>query len=167
MDQIKLNQLFISELKSEAAKTRRILKAVPYDKPMWKPHEKSMELGALTQHLVDMVRWVSLTLTTDELDFKKGYPAIPPFTNADDMIASLDALVDQALKDLEGADNTCLLGEWTLRSGDHVFFTRSRYDAIRDMVFNHIAHHRAQLGVYLRMLDVKLPGVYGPTADDK
>lgn len=162
-----INQPFIAELKYEAEKTKKMLAAIPYDKATWKPHPKSMELGKLALHVVDMTRWASVIVTSDELDFQKPYFEMPAFDNAAALSAKLDSFVAQAVSDLEKADDACMNGNWSLRNGDHVFFTLPRHHVLRDMVFNHIIHHRAQLGVYLRLLDGKVPGMYGPSADDK
>lgn len=161
-----INQPFIAEVKYEAEKTKKMLAVVPFDKATWKPHPKSMELGKLTLHVVDMVRWASVVTTSDELDFQKPYMEMPAFDNSTALSAELDKYVAQAVKDLEQADDACMNGNWSLRNGEHIFFTLPRHLVLRDMVFNHIIHHRAQLSVYLRLLDVKIPGMYGPSADE-
>ncbi len=162
-----INLSFMAELKYEAEKTKKLLAVIPFDKPDWKPHPKSMALGKLAVHVVDMTRWVSVVVTSDELDFQKPYFDMPAFDNAAALSAALDSFVAQAVKDLEKADDACMNGNWSLRNGEHIFFTMPRHLVLRDMVFNHIIHHRAQLSVYLRLLDVKIPGMYGPSADEK
>lgn len=161
-----INQPFIAELKYEAEKTKKMLAVIPFDKADWKPHPKSMALGKLALHVVDMTRWASVVVTSDELDFQKPYFEMPAFDNAANLSVALDAFVAQAMQDLGKADDAYMNGNWSLRNGEHIFFTLPRHLVLRDMVFNHIIHHRAQLSVYLRLLDVKIPGMYGPSADE-
>lgn len=161
-----INRSFIAELKSEAAKTRALLSRVPVDNPAWKPHEKSMELQRLARHVAEIPNWCTYTLMAEELDLSKNHEPSPPLTTAAALVAEMDKHVAAALKELESADDEKLAGNWTLRSGDQIFFTLPRKVVLREMVFNHLIHHRAQLGVYLRMLNVPLPPMYGPTADE-
>ena len=158
---------FANELKHEAASTRKMLECVPLDKLTWKPHEKSTELGKLAKHTASLSSWVSRALTTDELDFAKGRPApAPDFTTTAELLAILDTNVAQALKDLENTSNETFMQLWTLRQGEKVYMTMPKAAVIRHMALNHAVHHRGQLSVYLRLLDVAVPGMYGPTADE-
>ena len=161
-----INQPFLAELQYEAAKTRKILSIVPVDNPTWKPHEKSMELQRLARHVAELPQWATVTIKSDELDFAKGYASAPPLTTAAALVAEFDRLVAEAEKALQEADDAHLNAPWTLRNGDKIFFTLPRHIVLRDMVFNHLVHHRAQLGVYLRLLNIPIPGMYGPTADE-
>jgi uncharacterized damage-inducible protein DinB len=163
---MQLKELFLQELELEAKKTRILLSRVPSNKPDFKPHPKSMELQRLARHIAELPRWATVTLTTPELDFAKGYTPSPPFTTAEALIIEFDSRLGEARSALEQSSDEDLLAPWTMRNGDHVFFTRARHLVIRDMVFSHLIHHRAQLGVYLRLLDVPLPQLYGPTADE-
>ncbi len=161
-----INLSFLEELKNESAKTRKLLSRVPVDNPTWKPHEKSMELQRLARHVAELPSWCSIVITTPELDFAKPYEQSPPLTSAEALVAEFDKNVERAGKALEATNDEHLMGNWSLRNEDHIFFTLPRHEVLRDMVFNHLVHHRAQLGVYLRMLNIPLPGMYGPTADE-
>jgi uncharacterized damage-inducible protein DinB len=159
-------QAFLAELQHEAASTRKILALVPEDRADWTPHAKSFTLGKLALHTADMHRWIGMTIRETELDFAKGGPP-PTFTTTAALVAMLDALVADASAALAGASDASLQEPWTLRAGPQVFFTMPRVQVLRSMVFNHIIHHRAQLSVYLRLLDIPIPGLYGPSADEK
>ncbi len=162
-----INESFLAELRQEAKKTRNLLSRVPVDQATWKPHEKSMELQRLARHVAELPGWCTVTITTDELDFSKPYDPSPPLTTAAALVAEFDKNVEGAEKALQTADDDLLKGKWSLRNGDHIFFTLPRHVVLRDMVFNHLVHHRAQLGVYLRLLNIPLPSMYGPTADEQ
>jgi uncharacterized damage-inducible protein DinB len=159
-------QTFIAELKQEAATTRRMLERVPLDKADWKPHEKSMTLARLAGHVAEMPYWLSLSVVLDELDFAKFKyePVIPKTT--DELLTYFDSCVKKAEEDLAGCSDEAIMQNWTMRAGDRIYFTMPRAFVLRGMNFNHLIHHRAQLGVYLRLLDVPVPPVYGPTADE-
>lgn len=155
----------ISELQHEAATTRKVLERIPAETFGWKPHEKSMTMGQLSAHVADMFGWFSATLESDELDFAAGYDQPNPATT-EELTALLDKNVAAAIGSLEKTDDETFMQNWTLRSGEQVFFTMMRVQVLRGMVMNHIIHHRGQLSVYLRMNDLPLPGMYGPSADE-
>ncbi len=161
-----MNHSFLAELEHEAANTRKVLALVPADKADYKPHAKSFSLGKLAAHVADMHGWVVITVNTTELDFAKGYE-IPPFTTPEDLTARLDAHVAEGKAALAATNDAALAETWTLRAGEHVLLSMPRMQCLRSMVFNHIVHHRAQLTVYLRMLDIPIPGLYGPSADEQ
>ena len=156
----------MAELRQEAAATGKMLSRVPCDLNTWKPHEKSMALGNLAAHVSELSGWVTIIVTTDELDFaKREYkPFIAP--TAEELVSHHDKHVSEALAALEGASDADLDKPWTLRSGDHVIFTMPKKVAMRTFALNHMVHHRGQLSVYLRLLDVPVPGMYGPSKDD-
>lgn len=160
-----LNQPLLGEFKHEAATTRKILALVPLDKADWKPHEKSMSLGSLANHVADMLTWTAVTLDKNGIDFATDYEPIAPKTTTEALLAYFDANVADAIAVLEAATDDKFAEMWTMRNGEQVYFTMSKGVTVRQFVFNHVVHHRAQLGVYLRMLDVPLPSSYGPTAD--
>ncbi len=160
-----LNQPLLGEFKHEAATTRKILALVPLDKADWKPHEKSMSLGSLANHVADMLTWTAVTLNKNGIDFATDYEPIAPKTTTEDLLAYFDANVADAIAVLEAATDDKFAEMWTMRNGEQVYFTMPKGVTVRQFVFNHVVHHRAQLGVYLRMLDVPLPSSYGPTAD--
>lgn len=155
-----------AELAQESKATRRMLAAIPDDKLDWQPHEKSMPLGRLAGHLVEMAGWAP-TLLGEELDFAAGdfSPWIPESTAQ--LLEKLDENVAGFDRDLDGVEDEALFGTWTMRNGEQILVQMPRLAAFRTFVLNHIVHHRAQLGVYLRLLDVPVPSTYGPSADDQ
>ena len=160
------NHELIAELQMEGASTRRVLERVPMDKLDWQPHAKSMTLGRLATHVAEIPAWVTRIMTKDEVDFTKmDYKPSSPATN-EELAAINSAVVAEAVSSLENATDEDFDKMWTLRNGEHVIFTLPRKVAVRSVAMSHNYHHRAQLGVYLRLLDVPVPGVYGPTADD-
>jgi uncharacterized damage-inducible protein DinB len=159
----------LPELDQEIATTRRLLERVPEDKADWKPHPKSMDLGYLALHIGTIPQWATATVGLSELDFsdpvsRETYtPA--PFSTTADLLERFDKLAAEARATLASASDDDLSVPWTLRSGDEIYFTMPRIEALRTWVFNHMIHHRGQLSVYLRLLDVPLPSIYGPSAD--
>lgn len=154
------------EFEYEMANTRKLLEVIPMDKADWKPHEKSFSLGRLTTHVAEIPGWLTMTLNTEGLDFSKG--DYKPFatTSSEELLAFFDKNVAEAKASLEKATDEDFMQNWTMRNGDQVYFTMSKIAVVRTWALNHLYHHRAQLTVYLRLLDVKFPGMYGPTADD-
>ncbi len=163
---MKFATAFLNELKNEVSTTRKMLALVPMDKLSWKPHEKSMPIETLAKHLADLPTWVGVTLNHEELDFAKPYPKSPAFTTTAELLAQFDKNVVEATKILESAKEEDFRKNWTMRHGEKIFFTMPKVAVLRTFVFNHSVHHRAQLGVYLRMLNIPIPGTYGPSADD-
>jgi uncharacterized damage-inducible protein DinB len=162
-----MNHVFLAELENEVANTRRVLSLVPSDKGDFKPHPKSFSLGNLAVHVAEMHNWVPVTVNSTELDFAKFEYKPAPFTSADELLARLDKYVEEGKQALAATNDDALGENWTLRAGEQVFFTMPRAACLRSMVFNHIVHHRAQLTVYLRLLDIPVPGLYGPSADEQ
>lgn len=163
---MELYSLFKKELKEEITATEKMLSRVPADKLDWKPHEKSMAMKVLAGHIAELPGWIAMALTTDGLDFAKGdyKPAI--VNEPGDLLNILNESADKAFKQLT-PENECKMHEdWILRNGDHILKSYTRAETIR-MALNQIVHHRAQLGVYLRLLNIPIPGSYGPSADEK
>jgi uncharacterized damage-inducible protein DinB len=158
-------EAFLAELKNEAIVTRRILEVVPLEKGDWKPHEKSMTLIRLASHVASLPEWITTVVKTDKLDFATSdfKPFIP--SSKEDLLQHHDKNVASAEAALQSMGEEALAKGWTLRSGDITYFTQCKHEVLRGTCFNHLVHHRAQLGVYLRLLDVALPPSYGPTAD--
>ncbi|WP_025145426.1 DinB family protein [Pedobacter jeongneungensis] len=163
MDVIKL---LLKELADEFNTTKKFLAIVPADKFDWAPHEKSMKMKSLAVHIADLPRWVSLALTTDGLDFETAPYTEPPVENADDLVKILEENYAAGKADLEKATEENLNGRWILSMGKQVLADYSKYETIRHSL-NQTSHHRAQLGVYLRLLNIPIPGSYGPSADDQ
>ena len=159
--------LFARELEREFRGTRKMLEAVPFEHMGWSPHEKSMKLGRLAVHIAEMPVWIKMTLLTAELDFAAN--AFDPFVpiDRDSLLAFYDANCAELNAALAECDDARLNEMWTMRQGDKIFFTKQKYDVVRMDCMNHLYHHRGQLSVYLRLLNVAVPGVYGPTADEK
>jgi uncharacterized damage-inducible protein DinB len=163
MDIIKL---LLTELESEALTTRKFLALVPLEKADWAPHEKSMKMKALATHIAELPAWIKLALTTKELDFATSpYEPVPIETN-DDLLSLLEKSIKEAKDSLTEAKEEDFNERWLLRSGETIHADMSVYEMIR-VSFSQTTHHRAQLGVYFRLLDIPLPGSYGPTADDQ
>lgn len=152
------------ELKLEAAVTRRYLASVPFNKLDFQPHEKSETLGRLAVHVAEILSWWEACLKHDELDFIDFEPE--EFTHVDDLLHYFDRLLATALNALQTAKLTDFDALWSMRYGDEVHFTLPKKQVLRIFCMNHLVHHRAQLGVYLRLLDVSVPAAYGPSADD-
>lgn len=159
-------QSMLPEFDHEFATLRKILERVPDGKNDFAPHAKSMKMGQLAGHLAELPGWVNATVEQDELDFAKmAYkPFIP--ANTAELVAALDKALEKARPALAGTSDADMMKPWTLRQGEQVFFTMPKVAVLRSFVMNHMIHHRAQLGVYLRMNDVPLPGSYGPSADE-
>jgi len=155
-----LKQQFIDE----AVTTRKMLSRVPGDQYDYKPHERSMVMKSLVTHIADLPGWIHLTLTTDELDFQKAYE-MPEITNNKDLLTYFDKRYNDGLSVLVAEKEKVLNEPWTLRNGETIYATQPKVDVLR-MAISQQIHHRAQLGVYLRLLNVPIPGSYGPSADE-
>jgi uncharacterized damage-inducible protein DinB len=162
-----LNHAFSSELQQEGASTKKMLERVPAEHFSWKPHEKSYSLGVLATHIAELPTWVGYTLKADELDFlTMNYTPSEVNTSAD-LMKLFEKNLEQAKEDFKDTADEKFMENWTLRRGEQVYFTMPKIAVLRSFVLNHIIHHRAQLSVYLRLLDIPVPGMYGPTADEK
>lgn len=159
-------EAFLKELEQESVGTRKILTLIPADKADWKPHTKSMTMKALATHIADIPRWISLGLFTDELDFSKSPYSPKDCNTAEEYVAYFNENVEQAKADLFKSQDAVLEETWTLRHGEMILMQMSKLETVRH-AYCQMVHHRAQLGVYLRLLDIPIPGVYGPSADDQ
>lgn len=161
-----LNEAFIAEIENEAKATRRLLERVPLDKSDWKPHEKSMTLGRLASHVAEIPGWVAVSLDQDELDFAKmDYKPKIAKTNAE-LLEIFEENHKKAIDALKRANDAEFMKPWTLRNGEQVYMTLPKAAVVRSFAISHQIHHRGQLSVYMRLNDVALPGIYGPTADE-
>jgi uncharacterized damage-inducible protein DinB len=164
-----MTEWFLAELESEAGKSRRVLEQVPIDKRDWKPHEKSMGLGYLSDLVANIPSWVGMVVTLDELDIapKDGPKHTPAaVTTTEELIAVLDKAVASAREALRTTSDAHLATPWRLLAGGQLALEQPRHHVIRD-TFLHSAHHRGQMTVYLRLLEKTVPSTYGPTADDR
>jgi uncharacterized damage-inducible protein DinB len=165
---MQFNKSLLSEFLHEAENTRKLLAAVPMHQADWKPHDKSMSIGELAIHIADLPNWLLVTLDQEELDFAKEAPVQKRAGNTEELLAIHDAAIEKARVSLSAAeDNQRFMETWTMRNGEQVFMSIKKIGAIRGWVFNHIYHHRGQLTVYLRLLGTAVPGMYGPTADER
>ena len=156
----------IGELQHEAATTRKILERIPAEKFDYKPHEKSMTMGRLAVHVAEMTGWAIEIANKTELDFATmDYKPFEPQTT-EELVGFLDKLVAEATEALKTVSDEAMMENWSLRNGETIYFTMPRIQTLRSMVFNHIVHHRGQLSVYLRLNDIPVPEIYGPSADE-
>jgi len=166
---MKMTEFFLAQLEAEAAVTRPVLERVPEGRPDWKPHEKSMPLGYLAALVARLPSWIGMTIKQDELDLRPqgGSPYTPQVVaTSRELVQVLDESVAEARAALRGTTDEQLMTTWRLLVAGHVVSEDPRYVVIRSAVFNHLAHHRGQLTVYLRLNDVPVPPIYGPTADE-
>jgi uncharacterized damage-inducible protein DinB len=162
-----LSKLFIEEFKEEAVATRALLAVVPLDKGDWKPHTKSFALAPLAIHVAQIMGWAKETITQDVLDFAAMGERPKDPSTTEELLALFDKNFAASMEVLENVNDSEFDRDWTMRAGDQVYFTLPKGKVYRTWCLNHLYHHRAQLGVYLRMLDVSLPGTYGPSADQQ
>ncbi|MPR31974.1 DinB family protein [Cytophagaceae bacterium SJW1-29] len=157
-------EAFQKELADESKETHRMLAIVPADKMDWQPHPKSMTIKALSTHLADIASWISAILDQDEWDLAKAEEPVD-CKNAEDLLKKFDKGLSRSQEALSHASDAVLQKRWLLRAGDDVYLDIEKWEAIRH-AFGQNAHHRAQLGVFLRLLDIPIPGPYGPSADE-
>src|SRR5689334_13304193 len=158
-----IGQSMLDEFDSEMGTTRRVLERVPSDKGQWKPHPKSFAIGHLAQLIARMPGWITGTLRSPSLDLGafQGYT----FEKTEALLDVFDQNVREAREALSSATDAALAAPWSLKRGDQVFFTLPAGAVVRQNI-NHLVHHRGQMTVYLRLLDIPVPSVYGPTADE-
>ena len=162
-----LNEPLLQEMEQESASTRKMLQRIPEEYFGWKPHEKSYTLGRLASHVAELTGWVAFTLTTNEMDFAKGDYKPANAATSKELIQLFETNYAISKEELQKATDEDLMQKWKFRNGDQIYFDLPKNVVIRNMAFNHIIHHRAQLAVYLRLLNLPVPGMYGPTADER
>lgn len=160
-------ELLLPEVDQEMATTRRVLERVPDDKLGWKPHDKSWSMGDLASHIVNLIKWIDVTMNQTAFDMATVSPEQmnPAATSRAQLLGWFDANAADARRMLARSDADYFV-PWTLKQGDHVIFTMPRYTCVRSFFLNHAIHHRAQLGVYLRLTNIPVPSMYGPSADE-
>ncbi len=156
----------IQELQHEGIATRKALERVPEDKFGWKPHDKSMTLARLASHTAEIPHWAGVTLTTDEFVFDPAGYVPEVASTSKELVAMFDKYMAAAVEVMKGTSNERLMTTWRMKKGDQLIFELPRIAVLRTMILNHIVHHRGQLTVYLRLLNVPVPSIYGPSADD-
>ena len=159
-----LSAALLPEFDTEMATTRRVIERVPTTKGEWKPHTKSFSLGHLTQLVAGMPSWINNAVTQTSLDLGR-YPGYS-YEKTEDLLRSFDKNVVDARAAIASAKDSDFEVMWSLKRGDHVLFSAPRGVIVRQTI-NHLIHHRGQLTVYLRLIDVPVPSIYGPTADEK
>ena len=161
-------ELLLPEVDQEMATTRRVLERVSDDKLGWKPHDKSWSMGDLASHIVNMIKWTDVTMNQTEFDMAGVSPEQmnPAATSRAQLLEWFDANAAAARQAMARSDADYVV-PWTLKHGDKVFFTMPRYTCVRSFFLNHVIHHRAQLSVYLRLNDIPVPAMYGPSADEQ
>ena len=162
-----ISEMLLPEFDREMACTRRCLERIPEDKLAWKPHEKSMTLGQLAGHVAGIPGLGSAALKTAALDLAKHPGAFHPLAESRKHVVDLfDGVVTETRDAMAATSDAQWAERWKMCAGEDVLFNGSRYMALRAVLLNHLIHHRAQLGVYLRLNDVPVPSVYGPSADE-
>ncbi|HEY3930416.1 MAG TPA: DinB family protein [Candidatus Koribacter sp.] len=166
---MKLTELLIADIERDAETTRRALARVPINHDSWKPHDKSMQLGYLVYMVATMVEWVDFIVNRNELDIAPkdgGKPPVPEIKSNDQLLEMHKAALDKAISALRHTTDEHLMTDWKLLAKGKVVIQAPRHVMIRDTVINHLAHHRGQLTVYLRLLSASVPALYGPSADE-
>jgi uncharacterized damage-inducible protein DinB len=163
-----LSEMLLPEFDQEMASTRKTIERVPDDKLDWQPHAKSTTMRGLVTHLANMPTWVGHTLGQDALDLApQGVPVrAAPAASTREAVETFDRNVAEARAAIANADDAAFGGSWSLLQNGRTILTLPRLAVLRSFVMNHIIHHRAQLGVYLRLNDIPVPSIYGPSADE-
>lgn len=163
---MKMTELFLAQLEREIAGTRNALVRVPEGKNDWKPHEKSMPLGYLAALVATMPGWLEAIIKNDEIDFRAPHSyRTPDFNSNRELIEGFEASVKKGRNALAGTTDEHLMTNWRMRAGEHIISEQARHIVIQD-TFTHLAHHRGQLTVYLRLTGALVPAIYGPSADE-
>ncbi len=161
-----INQAFLGEFDHEVISTRKTIERVPDDKFDWAPHDKSMKMGRLAQHVCEVPGWIKETMEKDSVDVA-GFAPPPPPKNKRELLELFDKNAAAGRAALVAAnDDSKWMATWTLKNGEQQIFSMPKVVVMRSFVFNHLVHHRAQLGVYLRLNNIPVPSVYGPSADE-
>lgn len=163
-----ISQSLLPEYDHEMSNTRKTLERVPDEKLSWKPHEKSFPMGSLATHLANLPSWGSLTVSSDSFDMNPGGQNVkaPELTSREAILEMFDKNVETTRAAIAGASDEDLFKSWTLLANGKEILTMPKIAVLRSFVMNHIIHHRAQLGVYLRLNDIPVPSIYGPSADE-
>lgn len=161
-----LKQAYLLEIERETANTRRMLAGIKDEHLAYQPHPKSMNLGDLAAHVVELHNWVNLVLSRDKFNFHTDYQR-PVYTTAQDIQNSLDEQEKSNIAQIESMSDEDWMSMWSLVAGEHVIASMPKVGAMRYIIQNHLIHHRGQLSVYLRLNDIPVPGIYGPSADEQ
>ena len=159
-------QMFLNEVEQEAQTTRKFLSIIPNDKFDWQPHPKSMTIRQLSTHIAELPGWIPMAINTDELDFAQNAYKPEVLNSTDELLEQLEKNLAAAKESLANTNEDVLAQMWTLRNGEDIYMTQTKAEVVRVSISQTI-HHRAQLGVFLRLLNVPIPGSYGPSADEQ
>ena len=164
-----IGQSMLAEFDVEMSNTRKTLERVPDNKFGWKPHEKSFPMGALATHVANLVSWTNVSIDMDEFDMAPGGVQVktPECHSQKELLEVFDANVAKARTALTEISDERIFQPWALLASGHKLFSMPRIAVLRTFVLNHLIHHRAQLGVYLRLNDIPVPSIYGPSADEQ
>ena len=166
---VSLGEMLLEEFEPEIAACGRTLERVPDNRLGWRPHPKSAAMGWLAGHLANVPSWAAMTIRTESLDIAPDGEEAGPLPEPEsvaEVIQALDRNAGEARAALRSASNDELLQPWSLLRNGQILLTQTRISVLRSFVFNHLVHHRAQLGVYLRLNDISVPAIYGPSADE-
>lgn len=158
-------KFFMNQTKAEAEITRKFLEIIPEDRYDWQPHPKSMTIRRLATHIAELPGWIPMGISTDVLDFAAGNYTPTPLSNNKELSAVFESNYKKAEEALSETSDEFLQNVWTMKNGDHIYFTMTKEEVVR-MSISQTIHHRAQLGVFLRLLNIPIPGSYGPSADE-
>lgn len=164
-----LSAALLPEFDQEITSTRKTLERVPENKFGWKPHEKSGAMGWLAAHIANLPGWLVMTMKQDSLDLAPGGVQVqppPPPKSSKELLATFDKNVKEARAALAAASDAELMKPWSLLNNGTVMMTLPKAAVVRSFIMNHLIHHRAQLGVYLRLNNIAVPAIYGPSADE-
>jgi len=163
-----IRDALLPEFDQETATTRRLLERIPDDKFSFKPHPKSMDMASLATHLCELTNWTPETISKDSIDLASYDPSQRKIAaSRAELLEMFDKSVASARAALATAEDAQLMQPWSLKSGEQTFFTMPKVAVLRTFVFNHCVHHRGQLSVYLRLNDIPVPAIYGPSADEQ
>jgi len=163
---MRISDSLLPEFDHEMATTRKTLERIPEDKLSWAPHEKSMKLGRLAGHVAELPNFATMTITTDSIDLASGGYQPLTATSQKQVLDAFDKAAANARAAIAGATDEELMQSWTLLYGGKTIFAMPRVAAVRAMMMSHMIHHRGQLSVYLRLHNVPVPSIYGPSADE-
>ena len=161
-----IRQALQKEIQHEGAQTKKMLERVPLDQFNWKPHEKSKEIGPLAIHIAQTPAWTSRILAAPDFDMLTFKRETPEIKSIEDLVKISETNIQKAVDDLQKAGDADMMGMWSFRKGEQVVFSLPVATAIRTLAMNHLVHHRGQLSVYLRLLNIPVPGMYGASADE-
>ncbi len=167
LQHMRIAELLLLELRQESANTRKMIERVPTDKLEWRPHEKSMSIGRLATHIAEIPIWFGRIISASEFDFAASVFKPEKRETTEEIVDVFDKQMAEAINILQNASDETMNAVFTMRRGEQVLLQLPRKVVLRTFAFNHVYHHRGQLSVYLRLLNIPVPGMYGPSADEK